>query len=120
MATELPIEYMSRVAGADFTHDQYTYVTVDASGHVIPATLGANAIGVIVNTPGIGQTAQVMILGECMVYYGASVTAGQSVECDATGRAITATAGFVLGIALESGGVGELHTVLLSARGLLS
>jgi sarcosine oxidase gamma subunit len=120
MATELPIEYMSRVAGADFTTGQYTLVNVNASGKVVAAGLGANALGVITNSPAVNQTAQIMVLGECLVYYGNNVNAGQNLQSDASAHAIPQTGtGAVVAMALESGAAGELHTVLLSCKSSL-
>ncbi|MGB9886747.1 MAG: hypothetical protein ACPLRW_07115 [Moorellales bacterium] len=117
MAYEIPVEMMTRIAGADLSNSQYLAVKVNASGQVVLAGAGENAIGILQNKPANGQAAQIMVLGESKAVYGASVTAGQNLAADASGKLVPASGeAAVLAVALESGGANEIHTVLLVTR----
>jgi len=117
MAYEIPVEMMTRTAGADLSAKQYYAVKVNSSGQVVLAGAGENAIGVLQNKPASGQAAQIMVLGESKAVYGASVTAGQNLAADASGKLVPAAGeAAVLAVALESGSADEIHTVLLVTR----
>ena len=64
----------------------------------------------------------VIFEGVAEVIYGGTVTRGQPLMSDATGRAITAVPGAgvrIIGIAIQSGVVGDIGSVLLD-RGIYS
>lgn len=95
---------------------QYRFVKVSGAHQVGLSTAGSDtAIGVMQNKPQVaGQAATVAIHGVSMVMAGAALDAGDSVESDSTGRAITATTGNVNGIALAAATqANELVPVLL-------
>lgn len=74
---------------------------------------GEIAQGVLQAETKTGQWAPVMSVGVALVKAGAGVTAGNKIQSDANGCAITATTGAVLGIALDDGSTGDLVRVLL-------
>jgi|SRR5690606_29835009 len=95
---------------------QYRFVKVTGAHQVGLATAGSDVVvGVMQNKPQVaGQAATVSIHGVSMVMAGAALDAGDSVEADSTGRAITATTGNVNGIALAAATqANELVPVLL-------
>lgn len=99
--------------GAGF---QYRFATVSAND-TVNRTSASNAIsvGVIQNNPNVGEAVELAYLGETKVEAGGTVTAGQEVMSDSTGRAVTAatTGNRALGVAVNGGAVGELIVVLL-------
>lgn len=119
-------------ASADLSASQFRAVTVNSSSQVaLAGTQGTVVVGILQNKPtAAGQAAQVMALGVSKVVAGATVAAGALVECDSTGRAITAVkstvntgdagsasdpviGGAAFGLAITGGAVGELISVLL-------
>lgn len=94
---------------------QYKFVKITGRHQVGLAGAGEDAVGVVQNKPQVdGQAATVAIFGISTVRAGAAVTAGDEIEVDASGRGITATAGTVVGIAVESAsGADALFSVLL-------
>jgi len=115
---------ISLVAAADLSANQFRFVNVDANGQTIAITgIGERMVGLQEDKPGeataaAGEVSEVSISGVVKVIAGATVTAGQEVKSDASGRAIDATARvathFVAGTALTGGAVGELISVLIS------
>jgi len=97
---------------------QYLFVKVTGESTVGLADADDGAcIGVIQNKPQVtGAAATVGIRGVSLVIAGDTVTAGEDVSPeDTTGRAITWVAGKTrAGVALTSGGDGELISVLLA------
>jgi len=63
---------------------------------------GAVSYGVLQNAPAQGQACDVAINGITKVVVGAAVTAGQELQSDTNGRAITFSSGRKVGMALES------------------
>jgi len=108
------------VAGADLSSDQYKLVTLAADGQldVTGAVSSNNFIGVLQNKPSAaGQSAEVMVSGVSKMIVGATITAGDELVPSAVtaGRVdpTPATGERIVGVALESGAVGELISVLL-------
>jgi hypothetical protein len=82
---------------------QYLLVTVSAPRTVALQTVsGGQCYGVLQNAPSAGQAADVQLHGVTKVVVGAAVTAGQELQCDTNGRAITFASGRKVGYALES------------------
>lgn len=94
---------------------QYRFVKVTGANQVGLAGAGEASVGVMQNKPQVvGQAATVAIHGISMVMAGAALDAGDTVEADSEGRAITSTTGAVGGIALAAAGqANELVPVLL-------
>ena len=63
---------------------------------------GGLCYGILQNAPALGQAADVAIGGVTKVVVGAAVTAGQELQSDTSGRAITFSSGRKIGMALES------------------
>ena len=117
MAYEVPLEVLTLAAGADLSANQYYAVKVNASGQIVLAGAGENAIGILQDKPTSGQVGTVMALGISKAIYGASVTAGQNLAADASGKLVPASGeAAVIGVALESGSANEIHSVLLVTR----
>lgn len=71
-----------------------------------PPAAGAKAFGVATRDAGTGELVSVLRKGIVNVSAGGTVTAGQQVEVDATGRVVTLVAGRPVGTAIQSGGTG--------------
>jgi hypothetical protein len=95
---------------------QFYFVTTNASGQITFTGAGAVADGVVQDKPNAqGVEAEVAILGITKLVTGAAVTAGDPLMANASGQAITATAGnFVRARALaSSAGAGVIIPALL-------
>lgn len=106
------------VALSDLSSTPNRFVSMAASGMALTDT-GLLADGVLLNEPNaLGVAAEVAFSGVVKVEAGDTVTAGQFVTSDSTGRAIPAVAGgsavAINGKALSGGAVGNLITVLLN------
>jgi len=126
MGYEVPVFNITLVAGADLSNSQYLAVKVDANGKAALAGAGEDAVGVLQNVPKAGEAATVMVLGITKAIYGATVTAGDKVMVDASGKFIPYAApgagetNHVIGKALTSGAANEEGTVLLITKPFVS
>lgn len=121
MAVEASVLPLSYLAGANLSASQFHFVMLStaADDTVLLCTAGSNAIGVLDNKPPSGRAAAVNVQGRVKVVYGASVTRGDPLTSDSTGRAITQTGqNPICAYAEESGAVNEIHNVLMVARPL--
>lgn len=107
------------VAGEDLSSAQFKFVTLEADGQVdVADAAGERAIGVLLNEPAAGKAATVAMTGKVMVEAGAAVTAGDALQTDANGDAITAAAGdYVMGYALEDAVDGQIFAIELIQGG---
>ena len=107
------------VAGEDLSSAQFKFVTLEADGQIdLADAAGERALGVLLNKPTSGKAATVAMTGKVMVEAGAAVTAGDEIQTDATGDAITAAAGdVVLGYALEDAVDGQIFAMELIQGG---
>jgi len=81
------------VAGEDLSTKQFYFGRISTNGAVVRAsTLGEYVDGVIQNDPESGQACEFAISGVSKVICGAAVTAGDKVQTNALGKAITAAA----------------------------
>jgi hypothetical protein len=85
-----------------------------ANVHVVPCTAAAKPLGIAAYDAAIGETVTVVRMGVVSVDAGATVTAGQEVEIDATGRVITLASGKAIGLALNDATVGVICYVALA------
>lgn len=120
MAYEEILQSITLEADADLSGVQYRFVTVTGvhtCGAI--AASGVRADGVLQNDPAAsGRAATVAFSGVSKVEAGGTVTAGDEVAVDGTGRAVTAATGNqIVGLALSSGAATELISVLLQYRG---
>ena len=101
-------------AGEDLSADQYKIVKVDTDGKLIKTAATDEHAGIL-DCAGIEDASvRIRVDGVAKVVSGAAVATGAKVEFDANGKAITFTAGPLVGIALTSSGAdGEVISVLL-------
>ena len=109
----------THVAGEDLSAAQFKFVTLEADGQIdLADSAGERALGVLLNKPTAGAAATVAMTGKVMVEAGASVTAGDQLQTDAAGDAITAAAGdVVMGYALEDAVDGQIFAMELIQGG---
>jgi len=123
MAWENPKDILEGVvAGADLTAAQDSFVVIDSNGAVVLNTSAGGVVdGVLIGKPDVGEPASVALGGRCIVRCGAAVTAGDLVQSDAQGRAITAvSATFAAGRALSTTSTAEERlTIALKPAGYL-
>ena len=107
------------IAGEDLSAAQFKFVTLEADGQIdLADAAGERALGVLLNKPTAGAAATVAMTGKVMVEAGASVTAGDQLQTDAAGDAITAAAGdVVMGYALEDAVDGQIFAMELIQGG---
>jgi hypothetical protein len=101
-------------ASADFTTKQYYAVVVDTNGEASLAGAGVNIDGVIQGCSDVDEAVTVVQTGITKFVAGAIITAGDELETNGNGEAITNIGGPVIGKALGSAGAsGEIISVLL-------
>jgi autotransporter translocation and assembly factor TamB len=107
------------IAGEDLSSSQFKFVTLEADGQVdLADSAGERALGVLLNKPTSGKAATVAMTGKVMIEAGASVTAGDQLQTDANGDAITAASGdVVMGYALEDAVDGQIFAMELIQGG---
>src|SRR5687767_7691241 len=90
MARELPFHKLSFVAAADLSAgtNQFKYVKLDANGAVVAIAAATDiAIGVLQNTPALGQEAEVLVDGVTKLQADAALTPGTVIGTSADGQA---------------------------------
>lgn len=117
MSYRIPLQAITTIAAADLSSKQHCAVKLDANGEAALAGAGENAVGILQDTPALGQAGNVMVLGESFAVYGGAVDAGSNLTPDAAGRLVTAGGDdCVIAVAREAGSLNEVHTVLLVTR----
>ena len=107
---EIPNLRFTLGAGADVAN--HRFVSPDANSNGIQTEAGEAAIGVSMCAAASGKVLEIAD-GIVMVTAGDTVTPGQTVQSDATGRAVPKTTGMGLGVAITGGTVGLLIAVKL-------
>lgn len=100
---------------------QFLAVIMSGSRTVSPAGASAQIAGILQNDPAVGQAANIAFSGVTKAVAGAAITAGASLQTDASGRVITATVGTnpAIGYAIESAsGANAIVTICLSNPGI--
>ena len=120
MATENALKSIPYTASVDLSDAQYTFVAVSGEDAVgLPVDNGGNAIGIVQNNPSVGCAAAVAVTGQSKILFGAALSAGAKVTCDATGKAVAVVAGdTILGTVVQGGGVGIIGAIVLSNEGV--
>lgn len=118
MATESTQVCVTFVAGADLSSWQYKPVKfTSGTDRTVEAADADNdpSIGILQNKPTSGQAATVCIYGMSKAHFGATLTAGAIVECQATSGEVIANAagGFGIGWVIEGAADGEIGTILV-------
>jgi len=107
-------------ASTDLSASQYCAVTIDSNGNLALPSAGGQVIGILYTQPNaLGKAGEVWGGGSGVrkAKYGGSVTAGQALKVDASGRFVTALAadvalGSAMAVAVDSGAVNEIHSVI--------
>jgi hypothetical protein len=114
MATEKLTSVDTIAATADLRTAQYKLIT--PAGALAGAGVAAFALQ---DKPNTGQNGTVAILGITKVIYGATVAAGALLASNASGLAITATAGQrVVGVARVAGAVNDVGSMFVPGGGI--
>lgn len=110
-------------ASGDLSSDQYKFVVINSSGQLaVVSAAGGDADGVLADKPSAaGRAGKLVYGGKTKVLYGGSVTAGEKLQSNASGQAITAALGdHVLGKALVDGSSGDVGEILLVSKHILA
>lgn len=116
-------ETMSGQAAADLSGNQYYAVKLDttaAGSRVALAGEGDKAIGILQDKPSAaGRACAVAIGGTSKAVAGGSITAGDRVAQNSTGKLVTVGSGddWSLGIARASASSGEIFPMLIQPTG---
>lgn len=118
-SSALNVADMAMQAGADLSAKQYHFVKMDTdAGDVVAAGLNDLVLGVLQNAPALGLAAQVRTARgvSSKVVAGEEIAAGDMIQSNAAGRAITATgaAQKICGVAVTGAAAdGEVIEVIL-------
>ena len=117
MATEAIICELTLTAENSFSGKQFYAAEISGNNQcdVCDGT-GDLVVGIIQNEPGASGAAKVAVMGKTKWLAGGTVTAGNRVGTDASGKCVakTADADLVAGIAITGGVSGDIIEVLLS------
>ena len=111
-------------AGADLSTKQFTFVKISGTGVISVAAATDVPVGVLLNAPTSGKTAEVAVSGIVKLKASAAITAGALVGTTSTGTAVALTAGtdttkYVLGQALTAAGAAnDIITVAVNCVNL--
>jgi len=108
----------TEIAGVGGT-TQFKFVTLDAGGAVTTAgAAGEQAYGICLAGAIAGNATTICVSGKVMVTAGGTIAAGDAVQTDAAGDALTAAAGdVVMGYAKEAGVDGQIIAIELIQGG---
>lgn len=126
MAQQNSIRSLSIPASGDLSASQFCFVQLSTSGQIqLPSAAGGDAIGVLQDKPNAaGIAGEVAMLNGSLkvkVISAGTITAGDKVQSDTAGKALTAASGdHVLGTALISAVAGDLIEILPGSRHLLA
>lgn len=110
-AQSISLLTLTRTAAADLTAERF----VTAAGATCGA--GALALGVARSAAASGAVFPLDVVGTAIVEAGAAISAGAEVQSDSSGRAVTASGGTILGVALQAAaGAGSRVEVLLGTQ----
>lgn len=113
------------IAGADLSAaaNQYKFVKLNSNAKEVVLASGTtdNVVGVLQDTPALGEACEVVIFGVTKVAAGASYNPGVILSTTAGGLAQTAVSTQQkLGHALESGANGVITTMLFNPYGVVA
>jgi hypothetical protein len=104
-------------AAADYSAKQYYAMYQSSSTAVtLAATAGQKTLGPLQNVPTSGKPAVVRLAGISKVFYGGTVTAGDPLTTDASGKYVTATdsSSFIAGYALLAGSASDIGVMYVA------
>ncbi len=113
----------AHTAASSGTAWQYYLVKKSAATtFTIAAAAGEVVLGVLQNDPASGGAGDIQVSGFSKVVYGGTVTMGDKLTTDASGRAVTSTKNgdHIVGRAMVSGVVSDIGTMLITHEGAAS
>ena len=114
MATDLQVYDVSRIAGADLSAALYFMMQLSAAKTVtLAGAADADLYGILQNKPAAsGRAATVRRIGSSKLEIGDTVTFGDKLTSDVSGKGVPATSGQrYCAVALESGVDGDIISV---------
>jgi len=113
---------VSLPVASDLSASQYCCVNLNSSGQVALPSAGGDIVGVMQDTEGSAAnrvTAVATMFGAITkVKLGGTVTAGDYLKVDTSGRVVTATSGsFVVGRCVAGGAINNIGTMILGTTG---
>jgi hypothetical protein len=121
MAIEIPGTQLSFVAGEDLRTKRFYFLKLHTDGTVLLCTADTdNPIGILQNTPDVGQMATVMIDGVSKVVGGENLALGALVGTSSAGKALTYAHGtdttkYIVGRVIdENGADGGVASIVFS------
>lgn len=139
MATSEKLITVSRVAAADLSAKQYTFVKVNGDGQAAAAAAaGEPVFGVLQNDPGLGQEATIAVGGISKVKADGVINEGDLIKTSADGQAAVAVkatvntgdtgaasdpvvGSYVIGMAVSAAAAaGEVVSVLITHAGAVA
>lgn len=107
-------------ASTDLSASQYCAVTIDSNGRLALPSAGGQVIGILYTKPNaIDIPGEIWGAGSGIrkARYGGTVTAGQALKVDSSGRFVTALAadialGSAMAVAVDGGAINEVHSVI--------
>lgn len=98
---------------ADLLTSRYCFASVGSTSQLVITGAGAKAVGVL-QLPAIAkEPSPVMVTGISYIVIGATLTPGQEVEADASGKAIPLASGKSNGVCIVGGPAGAIGTILI-------
>lgn len=88
-------------------------VVINSSGQLALCGAGAQAYGILEDTPKAGEGGTVAVLGIVKAVAGDVIAAGAQVEVDAAGKIITFASGKPIGVAREAAAAGQIIAITL-------
>jgi len=124
MAFEIPGQQLSFEAAADLSAKRFYFVKLDSDAKlVLCGAVTDLPIGILQNTPTLGQMATVMVDGVSKVVGGADLAKGNMVGTDANGKAAayvhgTDTTKYIVGqVLLDNSADGGIATIVFNCIG---
>lgn len=113
---------VTRVAAADLSALQYTFVKEDSAGKVVAVAAATDIpLGVLQNAPTSGQEAEVLVVGGTKLKAGATITLGTHFLLGTTsaGAATPLAAGtdttkYILGVPLATAASGDIMSAIVN------
>ncbi len=110
---------ITRVAGADLSALQYTFVKLSTTDTVVTCTAATDIpIGVLQNAPTSGQEAEILVVGGTKLTAGATIAIGNILGTTSAGAASVLTTSdttkYVLGTAISGGASAEIITAVIN------
>jgi len=112
---------ITRVAGADLSALQYTFVKQNSASQVVAVAAATDVpIGVLQNAPTSGQEAEVLVVGGTKLKAGGTITQGTNffIGTSSAGAAVALsvsdTTKYVLGVPLATAASGDIMSAIIN------